>query len=302
MTGQELVELLGLSINDSKVTNAMKLFNLSKPELWGYASQTTYNDADGIAIYFRPRVVFEREYLEPPHTLVHDFSIRSDRLDPNSESMEFFIECITFYNTFTENLPFGLKADDKPETFMKLGKSLSKEKYNDRYLWYFITEKYRILVSLDKNKTLEYIAVWPIDNNIRRILKRKATIKIQNKNIKPLMDSQIDLLKDEKPTILWKERMADGDDIFNEENLQQSEILLDLFINSIQVASTEKKANKILSATKAIVVGFNKLNKKYGHIETLEREELCLFIDNAIKATGFEIEENDDLTLEWRQW
>lgn len=234
-------------------------------------------------------------YVEPYVSTI------SDNLNPKTENKEYLIECVSFEKPFFEHLPFGLKANDTPDRFRKLGKLYTKEKYNNRYFWHFLTEKYNILTILDEDKNLDRINVWLIDNDIRRALKRKATIKTQNKNLKPLTERHIDLLKKGKPTVKWRKRMIDLK-VFTEKNIQQSDLLLDHFLQALQLASTEKKANKILSAIKTIVVGFNKLDSKCGHICTLEREELCLFIDTATKATGFEIEENDDLTLEWRQW
>ena len=302
MTGQELIELLGYSINDLKVKEAMKTFNLPKPKLFGYGSSMALNSKNGISLDFRPRVMFEREFLEPPHTLVPDFSIAISDLDPSSENMEFFIECVTFSKPFITDLPFGLKSDDTADAFLKLGKSHSKQTLPERYIWYFLSDKYRILTSLDKNKHLEFLRVWLIDNEIRKAQKRKETIKTQDKNIIPLLVGQIETLKSKKPTILWRKRMLDGDELFTNENIEQSDILLDSFLHSLQLATKEKKANKILTAIKAVVIAFNKLNDKYAHIDTQEREELCDFIDTLIKSTGFEINKNEDITYEWREW
>ena len=76
--------------------------------------------------------------------------------------------------------------------------------------------------------------------------------------------------------------------------------MLTEYIDNLVVATKEKKANKVLSAVKKVVLSLNKLEQKYGHIETIEREELCPFILDAVKTTGFQCDY--DLTEEWREW
>lgn len=302
MSGQEIVELIGSSINDPKVKDAMKFFALSKPKLSGYGSVMVYGKKNKVSFEFRPRVIFEREYLVPPHNLVPDWSIDIDDLNPNSENMELYLQSVSFSKTFIEGLPFGLKANDTNDTYSKLGKSYSKEKLLERYAWCFLSDKHQITIYLDNNKKFDRLSVYLIDNEIRKSQKRKETIKTQNKNIVPLLDEQIEFLKSQMPTILWKQRMIEGDEFFTNENLQQSETLLVNLLNSLQLATNEKKANKILSAIKVVVIGFNKLNDFRNYIDTQEREELCDFINKTIQSTGFEIDENEDITNEWRKW
>ncbi len=52
---------------------------------------------------------------------------------------------------------------------------------------------------------------------------------------------------------------------------------------------------------KEVVIGLNELNEQFDYfIETLEREELCEFIIKAANAADLETEE--DITEEWREW
>ena len=47
----------------------------------------------------------------------------------------------------------------------------------------------------------------------------------------------------------------------------------------------------------------NTLSQQNGYfIETGEREDLCLWIDEIIRATGYKLAEYEDLTLEYREW
>ena len=93
--------------------------------------------------------------------------------------------------------------------------------------------------------------------------------------------------------------MNEGDDIFNKEDIEFAQKVLETFIDTIYEATIQKKATKIYSAIKKVVVSFNR-NGDY--IETLEREELVNFIQDSVKLTGFAIEDNSDLTQQWREW
>ena len=45
-----------------------------------------------------------------------------------------------------------------------------------------------------------------------------------------------------------------------------------------------------------------KINDKYGLIETMEREELCDWLNTLIRKTGLELGNNVDITDEYREW
>ena len=52
-----------------------------------------------------------------------------------------------------------------------------------------------------------------------------------------------------------------------------------------------------------MVVAFNEMNEANGYfIETMEREELADFIDKAARLAGLDIQEDEDITEEWREW
>ena len=53
-----------------------------------------------------------------------------------------------------------------------------------------------------------------------------------------------------------------------------------------------------------LVKKLNKINNKYkyGLIETMEREELCEWMNIIIRKTGLELEDNVDITDEYREW
>jgi hypothetical protein len=107
--------------------------------------------------------------------------------------------------------------------------------------------------------------------------------------------------KNEKPTKRWNECMIEGDDIFAEENIMESEKALDIFIDELISLGNSPGEHQIIRCVEKVVLKFNELNENYDYyIETLEREELCEFIDKAVKAVG--LNADYDITEEWRDW
>ncbi|OKP97374.1 hypothetical protein [Paenibacillus sp. P46E] len=111
-------------------------------------------------------------------------------------------------------------------------------------------------------------------------------------------------LFNEKPTKLWNERMTeDGDELFTKERLLMSDKVLDKFLNQLILVQETKHPESIMKAVEEAVVTFNEMNEDNGYfIETMEREELADFIDKAARLAGLEIEEDQDITEEWREW
>ncbi|MDY8094497.1 hypothetical protein UY456_15975 [Paenibacillus polymyxa] len=111
-------------------------------------------------------------------------------------------------------------------------------------------------------------------------------------------------LFNEKPTQLWNKRMVEyGDDLFTEERLLMCDKVLDNYLNQLILLQETKHPESIMKAVEEIVITFNELNEKNDYfIETMEREELAEFIDKAARPAGLEIEEDQDITEEWREW
>ena len=296
MKAEGIIALIGKSVKQPEVQKVMQYYGLKKPRLSGYESVNTFSDKMGISIDFLPVESFESEYLTPAATP------RPNRADQDKPNMELLVECITFEQNFKEELPYHLKFNENAEHFTQLGKPQQKEKNENGHNWFFLNDKHRILTALAQDKTLRFLRIWPISNEIKNAIQRKEMIARQNKNLKPQSVAEFDGLNREKPTLLWDERRLAGDELFTEISLKASNLALDSFLDKIKTATAERKANKITTAIKEIVIAFNKLNEKYQHVDTMEREELCSFIDLAVRTSGFEIEEGEDLTEEWRAW
>lgn len=108
-------------------------------------------------------------------------------------------------------------------------------------------------------------------------------------------------LSKNKPTVEWKQRMDEGDDLFTDENINATNEVLNSYINSLKKLGDNTTEEDILEGVKEVVINLNELNEEYDYfIETMEREELCDFIIEAARIAGFESEE--DITEEWREW
>jgi len=103
----------------------------------------------------------------------------------------------------------------------------------------------------------------------------------------------------EKPTVRWQKQLQDGDDLFTEEGIQASNKLLDKYLESLNSASNKEE---IWKAIEEVVKGFDKLQLEHDYlIETMEREDLAQFIQDAAKAAGLTYD--GDVTEEWRmEW
>lgn len=90
---------------------------------------------------------------------------------------------------------------------------------------------------------------------------------------------------------------------YTQEEINQCEKLLDLFLTSLEKLPETSKNEYILDVVKKVVFGLNKLNEDcdYSLIETDQREDLCELIITASKKAGLESNE-DDVTEEWREW
>ena len=244
------------------------------------------------------------------HGYVHNFGEPRSFFTDDWRAEMFLIE-ITFDNDFQQKkkpfsfpLPYGLVLGDDQETIYKKlgGKPAEKGEGLGYALYYFIKEDFRIQTAVDDNKKLIWLRIRPLDLKYKKRIALKATLKVQDQNIKPKNAKGLMKLKASMPTKEWKRRMKQGDTIFTERNISATETALSEFLEQLSLATTEGKADKVHAAVKKVVLAFNKLNVKYGFIDTMEREELVEYIQSAVGQTGFVVEKGLDLTEEWREW
>lgn len=306
MDGNELIRAIGLPLKDKKVIDILKQTNSGMPSK-GYYAPNVFNLEAGITFSFNARYSFERAYLEPPYLTLDKPFPRPPFENPDDEVCELMLEKIDLVDEFKTDLPFGLSFDGDNSEFIKQGKPYKKIKYSKEssfanYANCYLRGIYQIELQYNCNDKLVRVQTSLISNETRKYLRRKETLREQNKNINPELSANLITFKNPDIICSWKSRMAEGDDCFSNENIEATNIILNDFIDQMAIATQEKKASKILNTVKKVVNALNKINNKYNHIETMEREELCEFIFSAVKATGYVLDENEDITYEWREW
>ncbi|AMW99055.1 hypothetical protein [Rummeliibacillus stabekisii] len=109
-------------------------------------------------------------------------------------------------------------------------------------------------------------------------------------------------LRKNKPTTQWLEyEELDNEEIFTEENINATNEVLDIYISDLEKLGNNATEEEIMQVVKEVVIRINKLNEKYDYfIETIEREDLYIFIDSAALIAG--LESDEDITEEWREW
>jgi hypothetical protein len=107
-------------------------------------------------------------------------------------------------------------------------------------------------------------------------------------------------IEEEMPTITWRRASEEGDEHYTEEDIAQSEQAFEQFVKEIKQLGEKPSEEKVLESVKKVVTKFNELDETYFSIETVEREQICDFIDKVVTLTGLKFE--GDVTEEWRTW
>ncbi len=111
----------------------------------------------------------------------------------------------------------------------------------------------------------------------------------------------LDKLRANKPTKRWRESMGDGDANFTKAALRDADAALNAFLTALAKLGAKPAADDALPLVKQVVERFNAINEGHGPVvETSEREELCEFFNEALRAVGIEFDH--DVTEEWREW
>jgi len=83
---------------------------------------------------------------------------------------------------------------------------------------------------------------------------------------------------------------------------EEKEKALTEYMQTLCEAMQKKNATTVYNSMGKLVKTLNKINDKYGLIETMEREELCDWLNTLIRKTGLELADNVDITDEYREW
>lgn len=298
MTYQDIINLFGYSEFSTEIKEIFSNLHIpsDRPEL-SICWRTFQSDKWDLSLTFRAKNNYKCDY----GSIVKEYTTDYD---------ECFLEEVNFGGTrkgikYPYALPYDLKWGDSKELVqqkMSVKKSESKTASYGSYM-VFNLEDYWLLTAFDNQNTLIWLRINLHEQSFKRKRELTKSLRQQNKNLININVDDFKLLKQKSPLSSWKKRMKEGDNNFTINNIEDSEKLLSTFIESLLLAVEQKKASSILSATRKLVKGFNKLNEKYpSFIETLEREELVGFIHKGIQMTGFKLEPGIDLTEEWREW
>ena len=292
----ESLQFWGLSENNEKVEKFIKANNFDKTEIF-IGDKEYSNSKYTVSLLFKSVNLFKYDYYIPENIFT----------DSIEESFFIGFKIGDFYGNpkFPFELPFGLKLKDNyEEVKKKLNVTSSKITILEDSAYYqFNFDKFYVLTYFSLNDNLIYLVVKLFEKSELSNIELKKSFKIQNKNIKTENLSLLDKLRNKNPTFQWKQRMLEGDDIFNDENILETSKQLDVYIDNLKDAVLKRNSKSIYNSVKKNVLSLNKLNEKLDYfIETTEREELCKFIDECIIATGFELENGYDMTQEWREW
>lgn len=300
-----LTELLGKSILSDDLRSFMIQFDLpTNPVLHLDFSGNAYdtssdNKNKGIYLNFDGYTRYKPQYGEP-----------FKRFDTSKD--ELFLDEITVDNDFSQNrkpspieLPFNLQFGDTKEIVLqKLNKKpYDKSQTSYGYCWWTLFEEFRILTAISPEFELIWVRIMKLTLDEKEKVKLKKYLSQQNKNIKSDNTKQILEYIDKLPTTEWKRRKNDGDDLFTEKGIASVETILKDYLITLADLTIQKKAANIYNSVKKVTTALNKISyKNEGFIETMEREELCEFINAVVRETGLDIDKDIDLTEEWREW
>lgn len=97
-----------------------------------------------------------------------------------------------------------------------------------------------------------------------------------------------------------EEYVPSDDDPYKLTDIDECGHLLEGFIDELSEVQNDEE--KILECIKSIVINLNELNERLDSqlIETMQREDICIFILDAAELAG--LETSEDVTEEWREW
>ncbi|UXN06227.1 hypothetical protein [Bartonella sp. HY761] len=205
-------------------------------------------------------------------------------------------------------LPFGLRFGDTPQIVaQKLNTKpgmqtksswlpgVSDEKYSISYR----VGNLNVIATYTGEEKLIRLTITLLDRADIRARERQQNVK--NYIIDPKASAGLEIYRQRFPTKRWR-KLIGLDKGYNEQDIRAVEEQLNIFIDNVKAATQKADAEAIYKAVEILVVNVNDINDRNGLVETLERDELSIFIDKVVAQTGFLIEENEDITSEWRRW
>ena len=212
------------------------------------------------------------------------------------------VDSVCVLSVFVGEFPLGLTADTDYKT-VALGTRIRKGKdYYGTYSAAFIEDACIVTVMFDEDKTFNTVTFAKLDETTATQITFFAELPKQKENLVAGFDSPKRALLAAHPVLAWRERQHD-DPLFTDANLEEAERAVVAFLEAVEVGVQKRSPTLIVNAAKAFTRAFNKINRRYEScVETSEREELCAFVDQTLRATGLTMPEGFDITFEWRDW
>ncbi len=288
MNENEIINLLGRSENDKEVIILLKENNFSLPKAKYYTESLFGNSLN---VEFRVQFSYNEMYNG-----IKTISAIETPFKEYTPEYEWILEGISFKNNF----PFNLTQESTKEDVKKLGTVHNKP---TKDLWYLIKDDFDLSINF-KDEKVYHLTIKKQTLSFKENLKIIEQLKEQNKNIDPGNIEKLTAYDLLRPTINWKENieeLAELDaDFYSVENLNKIDGILDQFYTMLKKYTLEKKATNIYNSAKKTVISFNKLDDKYGYINTDEREILATYINEMVLITGLKLD--FDITEKWRNW
>lgn len=212
------------------------------------------------------------------------------------------------------NLSYSMSGDDIKGL---LGKPIEESELFGQIKWRYRIDDYKILLSLNADYQLLWVRMWLVDLHTYWAEERESKLTVYDPKIINLSEHEIIELQKHNPSARWKEYKDEWFEEFeeqekNEEIIEDRTKALDFFdvldslfeeyLKMISKYAKEKNAKKIYEALKTTIRKFNEWNNPNNYIMTMERDGICEILERALRATGFEIHEDEDITLIWREW
>ncbi|WP_182418096.1 hypothetical protein [Bartonella sp. HY038] len=205
-------------------------------------------------------------------------------------------------------LPFGLKFGDTPQNVaqklntkprMQLKSVMLPGVSDEKYSISYRVGNLNVIATYTGEEKLIRLTIALLDRADIRARERQQNVK--NYIINPEASAGLEIYRQRFPTKRWR-KLIGLDKGYNEQDIRAVEEQLNIFIDNVKAATQKADAEAIYKAVEILVVNVNDINDRNGLVETLERDELSIFIDKVVAQTGFLIEENEDITSEWRRW
>ncbi|MFK3781409.1 hypothetical protein [Agrobacterium sp. NPDC089420] len=206
-------------------------------------------------------------------------------------------------------LPFDLTFGDSSDVVaeklgtgpFREGKSSTLPEYSaERFDHSYAFGNLVVIAKYDADLRLMAVYLMQADRTMLKAKHRRASFPKQK--IVPGNVDKVEALRIQMPTARWRESMAEGDELFNEADIATAETALNAFIDKVKSATSQRDVQAIEAAVKDIVLAINEIHGRSGMIETLERDELGVLIDTVVRASGFSLPDDEDITAEWREW